>query len=98
MFGNLHGLKANQISRLERLYRRKVPSHQVVTNELAKVCAELSFEMRRQIGLLIDRRGHIQSVIIGNDHELMIPSMARSRSGLRLLRGVRMYRAPSSIY
>ena len=61
-----------------------------MTNELARVCAELSFEIRRQIGLLIDRRGHVQSVIIGNDHELVIPNMARSRSGLRLLRGVRL--------
>ncbi|GJL53615.1 MAG: GTPase HflX [Nitrospirales bacterium] len=75
---------------MERLYRRRVPTDKVVTNELARICAELSFETRRQIGLLIDRQGHIQSVIIGNDHELVIPNLARSRSGLRLLRGVRL--------
>ena len=75
---------------MERLYRRRVPTDKVITNELAKVCVELSFETRRQIGLLIDRQGHIQSVIIGNDHELVIPNLSRSRSGLRLLRGVRL--------
>ena len=75
---------------MERLYRRRVPPEKVVTTEIARACSELSFETRRQIGLLIDRRGHIVSVIIGNDHELVIPHLARSRSGLRLLRGVRL--------
>jgi len=83
-------LKASQISRMERLYRRRVPPEKVVTTEIARACTELSYETRRQIGLLIDRRGHIVSVIIGNDHELVIPHLSRSRSGLRLLRGVRL--------
>ncbi|MGB0910943.1 MAG: GTPase HflX [Nitrospirales bacterium] len=67
-----------------------MPIDKVVTIELAQMCSALSFETRRQIGLLIDRQGHVQSVIIGNDHELMIPSLSRSRSGQRLLRGVRL--------
>jgi GTP-binding protein HflX len=75
---------------MERLYRRRVPPEKVVTTEIARACTELSYETRRQIGLLIDRRGHIVSVIIGNDHELVIPDLSRSRSGLRLLRGVRL--------
>ena len=32
----------------------------------------------------------MESVIIGNDHELVIPHLSRTRSGLRLLRGVRL--------
>ena len=83
-------MKASQIGRMERLYRRRVPPEKVVTAEIARACTELSYETRRQIGLLIDRRGHIVSVIIGNDHELVIPHLSRSRSGLRLLRGVRL--------
>ena len=46
-------------------------------------------KIRRQIGLLINRRGIIESVIIGTDRQLVIPQLARSRSGPRLLRGVR---------
>ena len=83
-------MKANQISRIEHLYRRRIPVDKVVSVEVAQTCAELTFETRRQIGLLIDRQGRIQSVIIGNDHELEIPHLSRSRSGLRLLRGVRL--------
>ena len=49
------GLKANQIHRLQHLYRRKVPAQHIVTQELARYLCELSLEIKRQIGVLIDR-------------------------------------------
>lgn len=82
-------MKPGQLTRLERLYRRRVPVEKVISPELARSCTELSHEIRRQIGLLINRRGIIESVIIGTDRQLVIPELARSRSGPRLLRGVR---------
>ncbi len=75
---------------MERLYRRRIPADKVVTLDVARECADLTFETRRQIGLLVNRQGQIESVIIGNDHELVIPNLSRTRSGLRLLRGVRL--------
>ncbi len=77
------------MTRLERLYRRRVPVEMVISLDLARACAELSHEMRRQIGLLINRRGSVEAVIIGTDRQVVIPQLARSRSGPRLLRGVR---------
>jgi hypothetical protein len=53
--GNVTGLKANQIRRLEHVYRRKVPAHQIVTQELGRYLCELSQEINRQVGVLIDR-------------------------------------------
>ena len=82
-------MKPSQVARLERLYRRRVPVEKVISLELARSCTELSHEIRRQIGLLINRRGIIEFVIIGTDRQLVIPELARSRSGPRLLRGVR---------
>lgn len=78
------------MGRIERLYRRRIPPEKVVTLDVARECADLTFETRRQIGLLVNRQGQIESVIIGNDHELEIPHLSRTRSGLRLLRGVRL--------
>ncbi|UCH90939.1 MAG: GTPase HflX [Nitrospirota bacterium] len=75
---------------MEHLYRRRIPPEKVVTLDLARECAALTFETRRQIGLLVNRQGQIESVIIGNGHELVIPNLSRTRSGLRLLRGVRL--------
>lgn len=66
-----------------------MPVEKVISLELARSCTELSHEIRRQIGLLINRRGIIEFVIIGTDRQLVIPQLARSRSGPRLLRGVR---------
>lgn len=75
---------------MERLYRRRVPPDKVITPDLALACSQLTAETGRQIGLLIDRQGRIASVVIGTSQELVIPKLARSRSGLRLLRGVRL--------
>lgn len=75
---------------MEHLYRRRIPPEKVVTLDVARECADLTFETRRQIGLIVNRQGQIESVIIGNGHELVIPNLSRTRSGLRLLRGVRL--------
>ncbi len=83
-------MKANFVGRIERLYRRRILPELVVTLDVARECADLTFETRRQIGLLVNRQGQIESVIIGNSHELEIPYLSRTRSGLRLLRGVRL--------
>ena len=76
--------------RLERLYRRRVPADQVITPELTRACTELSHELRREIGLVITRRGTVEQVIVGNGRELMLSDASRYRAGHRFLRGVRL--------
>ena len=88
--GNINGLKPSQLLRLEHLYRRRVPVDKVVTPELARTCTELSREIRCQIGLLINRRGAIEQVIVGTGRELFIEDLSRFRLGRRLLRGLRL--------
>lgn len=75
---------------MERLYRRRIPPEKIITPEVARECADLTYDTRRQIGLLINRQGQIETVLIGDHHELVIPHLSRVRSGLRLLRGVRL--------
>ena len=75
---------------LERLSRRRVPVDKLVSNELARACTELSQELRCQLGLLINRRGVVEQVIVGNGHELVLNDLSRLRLGNRLLRGVRL--------
>lgn len=87
--GNLTGLKPSQIRALERIYRRRIPPDQIVTSELARYLTELSAEVHRQIGLVIDRRGEVLYVIVGDDREIVIPDLSGyglGRSGLRGLR------------
>jgi GTP-binding protein HflX len=87
--GNIAGLKSSQIKALERIYRRRIPTNQVITAELARFLTERSFDMRRQVGLIIDRQGAVRYVIVGDDREIVIPDLSDyglGRSGLRGLR------------
>ena len=57
LFGNLTGLKPSQERLLERIYRRRLAIHEVVSEELASFLCECSTEIKRQVGVLIARTG-----------------------------------------
>ena len=87
--GNTTGLKASQLKALERVYRRRLAADEVISPELARHLTGLSRELRRQIGLIIDRGGEVKYVVLGDDHEIVIPDLSGyglGRSGLRGLR------------
>jgi GTP-binding protein HflX len=89
LHGNLSGLRASQLKALERLARRRVPPEMAVSPELARELTGLSRELRRQLGLVLDRQGTVLHVVVGNDREIMLPDLtehALGRSGLRGLR------------
>lgn len=89
LYGNTRGLKANHIRRLENLYRRKIRPQQLISTELARDMVKLSFEIGRQIGLLINRLGKIAYVIVGDPQGIVIPDTSEYRSSPGRLRGVR---------
>jgi GTP-binding protein HflX len=75
---------------LERLYRRKVPPADLLTPELARQLAEISTELRRQIGVLVDRQGAVAYVIVGDAKGLLIPDLPRERGVKGRLKGLRL--------
>jgi GTP-binding protein HflX len=89
LFGNTDGLKANQIRKLENLYRRRIPPQFVITFELAQDLSRLSHEIRRQVGLLINRSGKIAYVIVGDHKKIVIPHTRDYRAAPDRLRGLR---------
>ena len=89
VFGNTSGLKANQISRLQKIYNRSVDPSQLISPELARYMVELTDELRRQIGVLIDRRGRIEYVMLGDANEIALPDFKRVRAGSGRFRGLR---------
>ncbi len=88
--GNTEGLKSNHVKRLEATYRRRVRPDEVTSPELARHLSELSLETGRQIGALINRRGEIEHVIVGNSFKLELPEIGRVRAGDTRLRGLRL--------
>ena len=88
--GNTQGLKASEIKALERLYRRRVAPADVVSPELATQLAAQTAELHRQVGVLIDRRGAIQHVMVGDASKIVLPDFGRIRGGSGRFRGLRL--------
>lgn len=88
--GNLIGLKPGQKKRLEALFRRKVPRHSIAPPPLLRALTELSREVERQLALLIDRRGQIQHILVGDANRIVVPDLGRIREGQERFRGLRL--------
>jgi GTP-binding protein HflX len=83
--GNTAGLKSSQLRQLEQLLRRRSSPDEVIGRDLARSVAALSAELNRQLGLLIQRSGVIETVIVGTHDRIEIPVLERARtSGSRL--------------
>src|SRR3989338_7369498 len=89
LYGNIHGLKANQLKRLEHIYRRRIPHNLLITPELGRYLTELSQEIGRQIGIIVNRKGSIIAAIVGDEKEIVIPVLADYPLGRKRLRGLR---------
>ncbi len=85
--GQTQGLKTSQLKRLENLHRRRLPPESLILAEQALPLARLSYELGRQVGLVVSRRGEVMSVIVGGPENLPAPDMSRLRRGRSRLAG-----------
>ena len=83
-------MKSSQIQSLERLYRRRVPVAEFCSHELATRLVELSGDLRRQIGILVNRAGNVEYVIVGDEKAVVIPELRDYPLGKRVMRGLRL--------
>ncbi len=65
-------------------------SREIITPELARYLTEISREINRQIGLLINRSGNITHVIVGDAGGILIPALDDYPLGRKALRGLRL--------
>ena len=89
-YGHTKGLKTAQLKQLEKFYNRRVAPDLIVSQELALDMGRLSTEIRRQIGILIDRLGRIRFVMVGDGAQLNIPSLHDFRAAMGRLNGLRL--------
>ena len=90
IFGNTTGLAPSDRKALERLYRRRVPFTQLTTSELTRGLCDASKETRRQIGVLVNRAGQVEYVVVGDSSKLFLPDLGRERAGSGRFRGLRL--------
>ena len=89
LYGNHSDLKPRQRKLILRLYRRRSLPEEVISQELARQLSLLSLDCGRQLGLLINRKGRVEMVIVGDSQAITIPSLHRYRLGHGRLRGLR---------
>jgi len=90
LIGNTQGLKASPLKRLQKLGNRKTSAEHLVTVELARALTEISGEIQRQVGVLIDRRGHVRACIVGDARSVFLPDLSAYRRGRARLCGLRL--------
>ncbi len=88
--GNISGLKPSHLKALTRLAQRRYPFKGGYTLDQARELGALSRATGRQIGLLLDRQGKVETVIVGASTALVNPEFARGRGGSGRLRGLRL--------
>ena len=82
-------MKARQKKQLEKLYQRRLPPRELVTQEFARRLTEISREIRRQVGVLVNRKGEVEWVIVGSAKQIVLPDLKRLRVAERRFRGLR---------
>ncbi|MBL8955678.1 MAG: GTPase HflX [Myxococcaceae bacterium] len=89
-FGNTFGLKPSELKHLKHTWRRRSSPHELVSPELARHLTDFSHETHRQVGVLLNRKGEVEWVVVGNAHKLELPDIGRARAGQVRLRGLRL--------
>lgn len=83
-------MRAAQIKQIERLGHRGIPPENIISNDLARQLSFLSREINRQIGLLINRKGEISMIIIGDHKGIFIPGLDAYRAASTRFKGLRL--------
>lgn len=88
--GNTSGLSPLERSSLQKLYTYQTPPDRVVGDRLGRQMCAIAAQCRRQVGALIDRRGRVTHVVVGDDNKIELPDVGRLRTSQGRLRGVRL--------
>ena len=86
------GLKTSQRRALEKLYRRRLDGFDAVTQDFASYMTKISEELNRVVAVLVDRKGKVKYVMLGDDRRVYLPDIGRHRGGQSRFRGIRLIR------
>jgi GTPase len=62
----------------------------LVDRQFARSLTEISREIQRQVGVLVDRRGYIMACIVGDARSVFLPDLSAYRRGMSRLCGLRL--------
>lgn len=73
IYGNIQGIKASQIKRLQELYEQRQPGDRFITPEFAQALARMSTDIHHPICCYINRRGQVIRIAVGTPNQTQIP-------------------------
>lgn len=82
--GNIQSIKDRLLNELEELFDTKYGSRDLVPVILAETIARISFEINREISVLINRRGVVVDISIGDSGTVSLPQLDSRRGETRL--------------
>ncbi|BAY06902.1 GTPase HflX [Calothrix sp. NIES-2098] len=89
IYGNIQGIKASQIKRLQQLYEQRQPGDRLITPEFAQALARMSTDIHQPICCYINRRGQIIRIAVGTPNQTQIPPEELPRRSAERLSGIR---------
>jgi GTPase len=90
LYGNIEGLRNTQIKLIENLYQYQTLPEYLADPELVRNLVRLSYEIKRQIGILIDRNGKTIHIIVGDAQGIVIPVISDFMVHPGKLKGLRL--------
>ena len=87
---NAKGLKKSEIKKLNRLLQERIPDDLILTLELAEAIAEISHEAGSAVSVVVNRRGQVVNITVGQPKDVDVPDMRNVRVGPGRLSGHRV--------
>jgi len=84
------GLKKSELNQLNRLLKRRIPSDKIVTIDFAESVAEISHNIHQSVSVVINRRGQVVNVTLGQPWQVIVPELRQVRVGPGRLCGHRI--------
>jgi GTP-binding protein HflX len=89
VYGNLQGLKSNQIKQLQKLYEQRQPGDRFATPEFAEQLAQISQNIHHPVCSYINRRGQVVRVGVGTPAQTQLDPADLPRQSTERLSGIR---------
>lgn len=88
--GKAKGLKQSELKKLNRLLQKRIPKDKILTVELADSIAEITHETGYPLSVVVNRRGQVVNVTVGQPSEVDMPELRGVRVGPGRLCGHRI--------
>lgn len=88
--GNISGIRKNDLKELENLLEHQIYKHLIIDKYVLYILADATEKINREISIMVDRKGEIQHITVGEHSIVKIPNLdeplrKRALSGYRII-------------